>query len=186
MPIRPSISIVLESTPNSGQILSFKDFDIVLKLRLSQTTEDKKTKNTTKSSNLGVPHWNNPSSDINGLGIVISGGYGASMSVEVFNPLTNQTCQLPSLPFPGRNGHTMHLLTICGGSLNTSNTCITLSSGQWVISHLLSEKRWHHCSWSRGSGSILIGGIDNPRTTETVTQLNNKGIPGFNVLYNTR
>merc|ERR1711970_232091 len=48
-------------------------------------------------------------------GIIISGGYGAETSVEVFYPTDDkQSCVLPSLP-DQRRYHTMDSLEICGG-----------------------------------------------------------------------
>merc|ERR1719369_1453224 len=118
------------------------------------------------------------------VGILISGGMGANTSVEVFNPTTNQSCVLPSLP-EQRITHTMDLLTICGG-LDTLTTCITFSSGRWMTSHVLPEERWYHTSWATGTGSILLlGGEARPDTTTTVTQDEYQGKPGFSMQYST-
>merc|ERR1719153_1394297 len=59
---------------------------------------------------------NNTTNNNTTEGILISGGdsYG---SVEVFNPTTGQSCELPSLPYQ-RSRHTMDGMTICGGIFN--------------------------------------------------------------------
>jgi len=124
-------------------------------------------------------------------GIIISGGsdwYGNSIetSVEVFNPITGQSCLLPSLPL-GLFGHTMHELTVCGGrydvdgyTWDTRDTCITLSSGEWVTSHALISHRYTHCSWSTSSGVMLLGGDDfGAEITETVREGEYYSQPGF-------
>jgi len=126
-------------------------------------------------------------------GIIISGGddwddwdsFGTS--VEVFNPTTGQSCLLPSLPL-GLSGHTMHKLTVCGGRYHVaggtwdmSDTCITLSSGEWVTSHALISRRYASCSWSTSSGVILMGGdeYEGGVTTETVREGEYYSQPGF-------
>ena len=116
--------------------------------------------------------------------IVISGGMGANTSVEVFNPNTNQSCLLPSLP-EQRISHTMDYLTICGG-MYTFTSCITFSSGKWVTSHSLPEERWYHNSWDSGTDSILLlGGMERPDTTNIVTEGEYQGEQGFNMEFST-
>ena len=107
-------------------------------------------------------------------GILISGGsgryFGVGESVEVFNPTTGQSCELPSIPSQ-RAGHTMDGMTICGGVFTENgNTCITFSSGKWVNSHALAQDRSYHCSWSISDGIMLLGGYmwDSQTTTEIV------------------
>jgi len=122
-------------------------------------------------------------------GIIISGGDRARTSVELFNPHdASQGCSLPSLPV-GRNGHTMNTLEICGGySYSTSTTwttCITFTSGQWVTSHALTEKRWDHISWSTDAGILLMGGSYSVRTTEIISPGVYDAVPGFGMRYNT-
>ena len=106
--------------------------------------------------------------------------------MEVFYPTDDkQSCVLPSLP-DQRHGHTMDSLDICGGSvLNTSTTCITFTSGQWVTSHALTEERAHHTSWSTEAGIFLMGGYFSPNTTEIITEGEYDGVPGFDMQYDT-
>ena len=115
-------------------------------------------------------------------GIIVSGGsnHEAGTSVEVFNPVTNNSCELPSLP-KARSDHTMDGLTICGGGDYV--TCLTFSSGQWVTSHALTENRDYHCSWSTGPGIVLLGGAESPNTTEIVLHREYEAVPGFSMQY---
>ena len=97
-----------------------------------------------------------PSLKVPLLGLLISGGDGAMTSVDIFVPSTGHSCSLPSLP-KGREGHTMSGLTICGGA-NTMTTCLQLSSGQWTVSHNLTQMRYRHSSWQSDNGLVLMGG----------------------------
>ena len=117
-------------------------------------------------------------------GILISGGSGRS--VEVFNPTTGQSCDLPSMP-DQKFGHTMDGLTICGGPIGYGNTCITFSSGKWEHSHALAQDRSDHCSWSTSDGIMLLGGDmwDSQTTTETVRLGEFDSQPGFTLKYRT-
>merc|ERR1712013_734083 len=118
-------------------------------------------------------------------GILISGGDDSS--VEVFNPTTGQSCELPSLPYQ-RSGHTMDGMTVCGGVFTgNGNTCITFSSGEWVNSHALAQDRSDHCSWSTRDGIMLLGGDmwDSQTTTETVRLGEFDSQLGFTLQYRT-
>jgi len=98
--------------------------------------------------------------------------------------------ELPSLP-EDRHGHSMEGLTICGGlevsivtdPTNTTTTCISFSSGQWVTSHRLVEERYGHSSWAMAEGTVLVGGYVSlsPNTTEIVKEDVYNGVPGFNL-----
>ena len=121
------------------------------------------------------------------LGIIISGGGDAYTSVELFNPHdNNQGCLLPSLP-DKRAVHTMNRLEVCGGlySNTTMTTCSIFTSGQWVTSHALTEKRSYHTSWSTDAGIILMGGEYSGMTTEIISQGEYEGVPGFEIQYDT-
>jgi len=114
------------------------------------------------------------------LGILISGGIDAEKSVEVFSP--DYQCVLPSLP-DKRSHHTSNNMTLCGGI-----TCITFSSGKWVTSHALAEPRNVHTSWNiKEEGKIILmgGGYNGGNTTETITEGDYDGVPGFSMKYNT-
>ena len=80
----------------------------------------------------------------------------------------------------------MNSHTICGGeSTITRTTCITFTSGQWVTSHELTERRGYHTSWSTEAGIVLMGGAYTPFTTEILTEGEYDGVPGFDMQYNT-
>ena len=106
--------------------------------------------------------------------------------MEVFNPSEKTGCLLPSLP-EYRESNTMDSLELCGGAMDstTSTTCITFTSGQWVTSHALTEKRSHHTSWSTDAGTILMGGSSG-MTTEIISQGEYDGVPGSHMQYNTK
>ena len=102
--------------------------------------------------------------------------------MEVLNPTTGQSCLLPSLP-DKRKYHTSAGLEICGG-MYTTTSCISFSSsGEWVASHTLLEKREDHVSWDTEEGTIIIGGVHSPTTTEIV-RMGEDNVPGFDSKYN--
>jgi len=113
-------------------------------------------------------------------GILVSGGYGdAITSVEVFSPLTGESCSLPSLP-DHRYRHTMDGLLICGGDLTTVS-CLTFSSGEWTRSNTLVEPRTDHTSWQTEEGVVLIGGDYGYYTTELVHEAGVEGELSFDM-----
>ena len=96
-------------------------------------------------------------------GIVVSGGWGAYTSMEVFVPSTGESWVLPDLP-SGREGHTMESLTVCGGA-GGYGSCDTLSdNGTWDTHNLL---EYYHSpnSWNSKKGLVLMGS----NTSEWVT-----------------
>ena len=103
--------------------------------------------------------------------------------MEVLNPTIGQSCLLPSLP-DKRSYHTSAGLEICGG-YDTRTSCITFSSsGEWVTSHTLLEKRHHHVSWDTEEGTIIMGGEYSLTTTEIVRK-GEDSVPGFYLEYRT-
>ena len=73
-------------------------------------------------------------------------------------------------------------LTICGGA-NTRTTCLQLSSGQWSVSHNLTQQRYHHSSWESDQGVVLMGGyLDSALSSEVVGQ----GGVAFDMKYDIR
>jgi len=111
----------------------------------------------------------------------MSGGNGASYSVEVFVPSTGLSCSFPTL-LDQRTGHTMDGLLICGGSYTSNrHTCLSFISGQWVISHTLVEERYLHTSWQTEQGLVLMGGIISPDTSEIVATSGGQGGPSFDM-----
>ena len=119
-------------------------------------------------------------------GIILSGGYGAHTSVEVFVPSTGLSCSLPALP-DERYEHTMDSLLICGGiyTSTAATTCLSFTSGQWITSHTLVEKRADHTSWQTEQGLVLMGGEGSPYTSEIVATAGGQGGPSFAMQYST-
>ena len=103
------------------------------------------------------------------------GGFGASQSAEIYNPVTKYSCILPQLPNE-RKGHTQDGPLLCGtSSINIGKTCLTWNSesGTWPQSHNLYARKYGHVSWApeSGHGIYLLGGeidLSNPRQTETI------------------
>ena len=81
----------------------------------------------------------------------------------------------------------MDRLEICGGFAETSwDNCITFTSGEWVTSHALAEKRRSHISWSTEAGVVLMGGeYSSGMTSEMIIQGEYNGVPGFDMHWNT-
>ena len=102
--------------------------------------------------------------------LIVTGGYGDGKSVELLHSDGTPWCSLPNLP-DSRVQHTQSGLVACGGRLgNASTSCVTFSGGQWNTSHSLLHGRYQHSSWtSTRHGTILMGGRDNGRTTEMLT-----------------
>jgi len=119
-------------------------------------------------------------------GILISGGWGAGTSVEVYYPGAGTGCVLPSLP-DEREGHTSDGASLCGGYY-TSISCITFSSGKWVTSHALAEERWKHTSWNNKEEGkiILMGGGNSHTTSEIISEEEKDGVQGFPMKYDTQ
>ena len=118
-------------------------------------------------------------------GIVLSGGYGALTSVEVIDPSTGQSCSLPSLP-EERQSHTMDGLLICGGYRPSDTTCLSFSSGGWITSNTLVERRYRHTSWQTDKGVVLMGGIHSDTTSEIVPMDGEQGVSSFYLRHETR
>ena len=104
--------------------------------------------------------------------------------MELFNPNTGESCELPSLP-DQRRFHTSAGLEICGG-YHHPTSCKIFSSGEWVTSHTLVGKRDESCSWDTEEGTILMGGRDSPSNSETLWEGEYDGVPRFNMHYKTR
>jgi len=118
--------------------------------------------------------------------ILITGG-GDKKTVEAFSP--DYQCVLPSLP-ENRIKHTMDNATLCGGERTfklSKHSCLTFSSGKWVTSHAMAQKRYDHTSWNiKEEGKIILMGGDRRQETETITKGKIDGVPGFRMKYYTR
>ena len=124
--------------------------------------------------------------------ILITGGWNKETggsplsSVEIYNPATNASCSLPSLP-EERHYHSQDGGLACGGK-NRYNTgwledCLewTPASGSWTRLNI-TETRIGHVSWATPYGVWLIGGTFSQRSSEKVGSPNE----GFDLKYDTR
>jgi len=109
-----------------------------------------------------------------GIGIMISGGDGSTVSVEHHHLSDGvQVVQgLPDLP-DSRSGHTSDGNILCGGeNSNDPSTCLSLDDDKrgWTISHNLTQPRTWHSSWVVSEGIILMGGTstDSRLTSELI------------------
>ena len=93
--------------------------------------------------------------------ILITGGFGASQSAEVFHPWSNTLCQLPSLPNQ-RAGHVQAGPLLCGGFVfSTRRSCLkwSLQTGGWTTLPLrLPEERDDSSAWDHGDRLVIMGG----------------------------
>ena len=108
-------------------------------------------------------------------GILITGGYDAYSSAEVFLPSTSTSCQLPGLVARhGRDRHSQDGLLACGGGCcgpdpDTSCEEFRPATGTWArTSHTLQQERQNHVSWSVEEGTLLMGGFKHETTSEIV------------------
>ena len=114
--------------------------------------------------------------------ILITGGYDGSWltSVEVFSPSgVRLPCSVPPL-LASRYDHTQDGEVACGGGFGDTS-CATLTASGWITSHLLTEKRHGHVSWSSPAGLLLMGDW----TTELLSDTGSSSTPSFGLEYET-
>merc|ERR1712142_387816 len=109
-------------------------------------------------------------------GLVISGGFGSTLTTELFNPITGKTCSLKDLP-GHRASHSMDrledgTLIVCGGrELDERKTCVkyegTAPYGKWTNFSTL-VNRYGHSSYVSKGEILLLGGTPGVSTTEIV------------------
>ena len=120
--------------------------------------------------------------------ILLTGGSGTEVAVELLHTNGTRLCSLPDLPIK-RYSHTQTGVTACGGSGDyaASSSCLTLSStGSWEESHSLDKNRWHHCAWDSPQGVMLLGSWDSiAQTTSELLLENGDTSPGFSLDYGT-
>ena len=106
--------------------------------------------------------------------ILITGGYGALQSAEMFLPWSNTTCGLPSIP-DERWGHVQSGNTLCGGGKRRSSTrrsCLQWRQGGWAtLPVTLAEERLASSAWGTEEGLVIMGGTSDAaqQTSETVS-----------------
>jgi len=133
------------------------------------------------------PARTTPSEDLYfGSGVIITGGSVsgvASTSVELYNPHSQSSCQLPELPEP-RYEHTMCGGLLCGGDIyKTDRSCLMFNplTGTFTYTEVpLTAKRKFHLCWNLDGGEVLLlGGFYNQSTSELVTSDGSSVSPGF-------
>ena len=100
--------------------------------------------------------------------VLITGGYGAENSAEIYHPDRESPCDLPDLP-DQRRYHTQDGSLLCGGWRNYKS-CQKWNPdiGAWdLVTKSLTEDREGHISWTQADGAMtyLIWGFwsDNTR-----------------------
>ena len=124
--------------------------------------------------------------------MMITGGYPSSSvgkSVEVFNPRTNNSCNLRDLPGEGRFYHSLCGDLLCGG-WNTRRSCLKLDPQTGVFTptsvRLVKERAHQQCWDVEGEGVLLIGGYYSLRSTELVSPDGSSSTANFTLPYDTR
>ena len=120
------------------------------------------------------------------LVILVTGGIPYSIagrSTELLHINGSRLCSLPNLPTI-RYGHSQTRVTLCGDGYGgkSRTTCHTLtSSGSWVKSHNLNQRRLYHSVWSSPRGIMLLGGANtySAGTTTEILLENGRTTPGF-------
>ena len=128
-------------------------------------------------------------------GVIVTGGYPSSSvgkSVEVFNPHTNNSCNLTDLPGERRYGHSLCRDLLCGGWGSTTRSCLKLNPLTGVFTSTsvsLVEKRANNLCWDfegvEGQ-TLLIGGTYSGRSTELVSPDGLSSSANFSLQYYTR
>ena len=106
--------------------------------------------------------------------VLITGGYGAQQSAEIYHPDRDFACVLPDIPYR-RQDHTQDGSLMCGGS-PTFRSCRRWNpdTGAWdLVTESLTEDRRCHISWTPadGSGTYLMGGWSD-KTSEVIDKDN--------------
>ena len=127
------------------------------------------------------------------LVVLISGGIGINgilQSVEIYNPASNTSCSLPSLP-EARYDHTQDGELACGGwggyPTNATTTCVKWNSdsGTWTHSHTLRQSKASHMSWATEDGVYLLGGGAYQKNTSELVKVDGSVEDGFSLKYDT-
>ena len=106
------------------------------------------------------------------VGVIITGGNSQRKAVEVYNPVSQNTCSLDPLP-SNRYFHTLCSGLLCGhDKIADSKTCLKWDAKTNRFSNAsltLNFKRRHSLCWAVDDDEILLlGGLDSPKETEYV------------------
>ena len=112
--------------------------------------------------------------------MLITGGFGADQSAEIYHPDRDSACVLPDIP----DEHVLHTQDgslMCGGG-STPRSCLSWNSntGSWdLVTESLTEERVFHTSWTPADGSVtyLMGGDGDRshKTSEVISKDNGAG-----------
>ena len=119
--------------------------------------------------------------------VLITGGFGALQSAELFLPWSGSTCSLPSLP----DLWILHIQaggTLCAGYSAAGSGCMKWEGGDWVTLPLrLSQERFGSSVWAREGGQFhIMGGCcyNDARNTSDYVK-GNITRPSFKMKYKT-
>ena len=119
--------------------------------------------------------------------------------MEILRENGSYWCSLPDLP-EDRYFHTQSGLITCGNQspqvisigqtidINSTRSCLTFSSGQWIKSHSLLFSRVYHSSWISKEGVVLMGsGQGGSANTSEILTNDGNSRPSFplkaNIMY---
>ena len=98
--------------------------------------------------------------------VMVTGGEGATTSVELLLLNGTRLCALPDLP-GARYWHSQSGSLACGGGSSSEETsCVTFSGGTWEQTHTLGQRRYAHTAWASPWGVLLMGSYYSKSTTE--------------------
>ena len=121
--------------------------------------------------------------------VLITGGFRAVKSAEIYHPDLDSPCVLPDLPW-SRRRHTQGGSLVCAG-IWASKSCRKWNpdTGAWDLV-TLKEQRTDHTSWTPAEGSVtyLMGGyVDGTGNTSEILQHKNRKVSAsFPLKYNSR
>ena len=144
------------SQPRTVAQLSRYKYSTSLPTATTASTSTTTTEATTTT--MGTMGFSPPDCQTDDCVILVSGGSGTEVSVELLDTNGTRLCSLPALP-ANRRGHAQAGLTVCGGHTSpVSTSCHTLAStGVWEESHtLVQERRWASV-WRSPQGLMLLG-----------------------------
>ena len=123
------------------------------------------TTTETTTTTMGTLGFFPPDCQTDDCVILVSGGSGTEVSVELLTTNGTRPCSLPDLP-SNRRGHAQAGLTVCGGHTSpVSTSCHTLATtGAWEESHTLAQERRWASTWRSPQGLMLLGRAANKLT----------------------
>ena len=116
--------------------------------------------------------------------VLVTGGSPGLATAEALHGDGSPWCRLPDLP-AGRAAHSQAALLSCGG-FGTETSCARLTAGGWRPGPALLRPRYHHCSWTSGRGTLLLGGRASGYTTELLPANTSVSTESFPLKYDTR